>query len=120
VGGVNQKIEGFFQVCKEKGLDGSQGVIIPRQNVGQLMLSDEVITAVKERQFNIWAVEHIDQGLEILTGRESGQRNSAGNFPSDSIHDRVDKKLSVWSQKRSPAGQYPRRGGAIYRTRRRG
>lgn len=120
VGGVNQKIEGFFQVCKEKGLDGSQGVIIPRQNVGQLMLSDEVITAVKERQFNIWAVEHIDQGLEILTGRESGQRNLAGNFPSDSIHDRVDKKLSAWSQKRSSAGQYPRRGGAIYRTRRRG
>lgn len=120
VGGINQKIEGFFQVCQEKGLDGSQGVIIPQQNVGQLLLSDEVIIAVKKRRFHIWAVEHIDEGLEILTGQESGQRSTVGYFPPGSIHDRVDKKLAAWSQKRNPGGQHFRRGGATYRTRRRG
>ncbi len=73
IGGVNQKIEGFFQVCKLKGLTGKQGVIIPRVNMKHLMLSDEILEAVNEGKFHIWAIDTIDQGMEILTGVKSGK-----------------------------------------------
>jgi len=99
VGGINQKIEGFFRVCLRRGLNGSQGVIIPRQNIGQLMLDEAVIEAVRNRQFHIWAVEHIDQGLEILTGMPAGQRGQDGRFPPGTVHFLVDRKLEEWNKK---------------------
>ncbi len=120
VGGVNQKIEGFFKVCKERGLNGKQGVIIPKQNVEQLMLDSEVVGAVKDRMFNVWAVEHIDEGLEILTGRIAGKRGEEGRFTGDSVHYLVNNKLSEWSYRRSNTvrpGLHPSR--EIQRIRRR-
>jgi len=99
VGGINEKIEGFFAVCQSNGFTGKQGVIIPRQNIRNLMLSDEVVEAVRARKFNIWAVEHIDQGLEIITGISAGCRDDRGNFTYGSIHYLVDKKLKEWSLK---------------------
>lgn len=104
VGGVNQKIEGFYAVCKHKGLDGRQGVIIPRQNVSQLMLSDEVIAAVETGAFHVWAVATIDEGLEIVTGVPAGIREESGKFTSGSVHELVDKKLSSWSARRAYYG----------------
>ncbi|MEN6390978.1 MAG: ATP-binding protein [Syntrophomonas sp.] len=98
VGGVNQKIEGFFEVCRHRGLNGKQGVIIPRQNVSQLMLDEEVVSAILAKQFNVWAVDHIDQGIEILSGKEAGKRGKDGRFPAGSMHYLVDKKLEEWNK----------------------
>jgi len=100
VGGVNQKIEGFFKTCKDKGLNGRQGVIIPKQNITQLMLDTEVVEAVRQRKFNIWAVDHIDQGLEILTGMPAGERDEKGNFTPDTVHYLVNQKLQKWTEMR--------------------
>ncbi len=119
VGGVNQKIEGFYKVCKERGLNGKQGVIIPKQNAEQLMLDLEVVKAVKNEMFNVWAVGHINEGLEILTGKVAGKRGEGGKFTTDSVHYLVDKKLTEWSYKRSKVrpGFHPSR--EIQRVRRR-
>lgn len=103
VGGVNQKIEGYFRVCSQRGLNGRQGVIIPRQNIPNLMLDDAVISAVREKQFYIWAVEHIDQGIEILTGFPAGVRSPEGRFSTRSIHYLVDKQLEEWNRRRRTA-----------------
>ncbi len=100
VGGVNQKIEGFFRVCQNQGLDGKQGVVIPRQNISNLMLDEEVVIAVKNRKFNIWAIKHINEGLEILTGITAGERDESGKFTPGSIHDLVDNKLKKWNYQR--------------------
>lgn len=109
VGGVNQKIEGFFKTCQALGLNGRQGVIIPIQNVSQLMLDDEVIEAIGQKQFNLWAISHIDQGLEILTGKEAGSRDDYGRFPADSIHYLVDQKLRQWNERRQNGNNGTRR-----------
>ncbi len=93
IGGVNEKIEGFFDVCKAKGLTGKQGVMIPHLNVGDLMLKKEVIEAVKNGIFRIYAVKTIDQGIEILTGAEAGERMEDGKFKEGTVNDLVDKKL---------------------------
>jgi len=98
IGGVNQKIEGFYKVCKIKGINGEQGVIIPKQNVNDLMLKEEVINAVKEGKFHIYAVETIEEGIEILTGVKAGQKNEKGNYPKGSIHCLVDNKLHEYSK----------------------
>lgn len=100
VGGVNWKIEGFFQICKMKGLDGKQGVIIPHQNVKQLMLNDEVVAAVKNKEFNIWAIQSINEGIEILTGIVAGVKNDNGDFPEKTVHFLVNQKLNKWANKR--------------------
>lgn len=94
IGGVNEKIEGFFKVCRLKGLTGSQGVMIPHQNVKNLMLSNDVIEAVKAGMFHIYAVSHIDEGIEILTGIPAGVRQKNGSFPKGTIHYMVDARLS--------------------------
>jgi len=99
IGGVNQKIEGFFQVCRAKGLDGSQGVMIPHQNVRNLMLRDEVVQAAKEGKFHIYAVSTIDEGIEILTGVEVGQKSKDGSYPEGSIDWRVDRQLKEMAGK---------------------
>ncbi len=93
IGGVNQKIEGFFQVCKTKGLTDRQGVMIPRSNVKNLMLKREVVTAVEENQFHIYPVETIEEGIEILTHVPAGIPDDKGNFPLDSVYGKVQKKL---------------------------
>jgi ATP-dependent Lon protease len=93
IGGVNEKIEGFFDVCKAKGLTGRQGVIIPHLNVGDLMLRKDVIEAVKEGKFHIYPVKMINQGVEILTGIEAGERVEDGTFKEGTVNYLVDKKL---------------------------
>jgi predicted ATP-dependent protease len=94
IGGVNEKIEGFFDTCRAKGLTGAQGVIIPKRNVKNLMLKKEVIDAVKEGKFAIYPIEYVDEGLEILTGMEVGLRDSSGNFPEGTLNYMVEKRLS--------------------------
>jgi lon-related putative ATP-dependent protease len=93
IGGVNYKIEGFFAVCKAQGLTGDQGVMIPRSNLHNLMLKDEVVEAVKEGKFNIWSVTTIDQGIEILTGMPAGERQPDGSYPAGTINYKVDSRL---------------------------
>ncbi|OGP15705.1 MAG: ATP-dependent protease [Deltaproteobacteria bacterium GWA2_55_10] len=93
IGGVNQKIEGFFEVCKAKGLTGAQGVIIPKRNVRHLMLKREVVDAVKDGKFAVYPIEHVDEGLEILTGMQAGERDTNGNFPEGTLNDLVEKRL---------------------------
>lgn len=93
IGGINEKIEGFYKICKLKGLNGKQGVMMPIQNVKNLTLKDEIVEAVKKGDFSIYAIDHIDQGIEILTGVKAGSRDSEGNFPEGTINYLVDKKL---------------------------
>jgi predicted ATP-dependent protease len=93
IGGVNQKVEGFFDVCKAKGLTGKQGVMIPQLNVDDLMLRKDVVEAVKEGKFHIYPVKTIDQGIEILTGIEAGEGPGDGRFKEGTVNDLVDKKL---------------------------
>jgi len=93
IGGVNEKIEGFFLCCKNSGLTGKQGVMIPHPNVKDLMLRDEVIDAVKDGKFHIWAVKTIDEGIKILTGVNAGTRGKNGKYPKNSINGLVDEKL---------------------------
>jgi lon-related putative ATP-dependent protease len=100
IGGVNEKIEGFFDVCRERGLDGEQGVLIPASNVKHLMLRHEVIEAVDAGQFHIYPVETIDQGIELLTGLEAGVPDAEGNYPEESINGRVKKRLDELAEKR--------------------
>ena len=82
IGGVNEKIEGFFKICKTRGLDGSHGVMIPKLNIQNLNLSDEVVEAVKERKFHIYAISTIEQGIEILTGVPAGKKRFKWQIPS--------------------------------------
>lgn len=96
VGGVNEKIEGFYKVCAKRGLNGRQGVIIPKQNVDDLMLDEEIVQSVKMKKFHIWAVEDIDQGLEILTGLPAGKKDENDEYPKDSIHYLVNQKIKKW------------------------
>jgi len=93
IGGVNEKLEGWFHTCKLRGLTGTQGALIPAANVKNLMLKDEVIEAVEAGQFHIYPVEHIDQGIELLTGLPSGKPGDDGSCPVGSIHYRVAKRL---------------------------
>ena len=86
IGGVNEKIEGFFEVCKLKGLTGQQGVMIPESNVQNLMLKEEVIEAVKAGKFNIYAVKTIDEGIEFLTGKKAGMKLSDGTFEENTVN----------------------------------
>jgi lon-related putative ATP-dependent protease len=93
IGGVNQKIEGFFEVCKAKGLTGTQGVIIPEQNIGDLMLHKDVVEAVKQGKFRIYSVLKIEQGIELLTGVPAGVRDSTGRYPVETVYGKADNKL---------------------------
>jgi lon-related putative ATP-dependent protease len=99
IGGVNEKIEGFFEVCKARGLTGQQGVMIPESNVQNLMLKEEILDAVKEGKFHIYAVSTIDQGIEILTGINAGARRKDGAFEKETVNERVDKRLREMAQK---------------------
>lgn len=93
VGGVNEKIEGFFRLCEARGLTGEQGVIIPRANVANLMLDDRVVQAVRKGQFNVYAVRHVDEALSLLVGREVGVADARGRFPAGSVNALVVERL---------------------------
>lgn len=99
IGGVNEKIEGYFDICAERGLTGEEGVMIPATNVKHLMLRENVIEAVREGQFHIWAVETIDQGLEVLTGQPAGVPNDKGEYPIGSVNRAVARNLRQFAAK---------------------
>jgi predicted ATP-dependent protease len=99
IGGVNEKIEGFFDVCKTKGLTGQQGVLIPAENVDDLMLKSEVIEAVANGQFHIYPVKSISQGIEILTGVQAGSRGANGRFAPGSVFFRANARLKEMAEK---------------------
>ena len=105
IGGVNEKIEGFFDLCKARGLSGAQGVIIPATNVRHLMLRQDVVDAVRASQFRIYAVETIDQGIAILTGVSAGEPDASGNFPEGSVNQKVEARLVDFASKRLAAAQ---------------
>ena len=98
IGGVNEKIEGFFRICKTRGLDGTHGVMIPKLNVKNLNLSDEVVEAVKNKQFHIYAISTIEQGIELLTGVPAGKKDSTGRFPAGSINFLAYAKLRKYAK----------------------
>jgi len=93
IGGVNEKIEGFFDVCRILGLTGSQGVLIPASNVDDLMLREDVLDAVSSGKFHIWPVARIEQGIELLTGQAAGHRNGDGSFEDNTVFGKVDRRL---------------------------
>ena len=93
IGGVNEKIEGFFDVCNSRGLNKKQGVIIPVQNIKELMLREEVIDAVNKGKFHIYPIRRVEEGIEILTGVKSGKRNAKGIYEGNSVFDLVEKKI---------------------------
>ena len=98
IGGVNLKIEGFFDVCKERGLSGTQGVMIPKTNVPDLMLREDVLEAVNKKVFHIYAVSSIDEGIEILTGQKAGSKRANGSFEPATVYHRVDSKLRFYAE----------------------
>jgi lon-related putative ATP-dependent protease len=97
IGGVNEKIEGFFDICKLRGLSGEQAVIIPQSNVVNLMLKDEVIKAVNNNLFTIYSIEHVDEALALLMGMDSGRLNENGEYPPASINELIQKKLEYFT-----------------------
>jgi predicted ATP-dependent protease len=99
IGGVNEKIEGFFEVCRVRGLSGKQGVIIPASNVKHLMLKEDVVAAISQGNFHIYPVRTIDEGIETLTGIKAGKRLKNGSFQADSINDRVQQRLITLAKK---------------------
>jgi predicted ATP-dependent protease len=98
VGGINEKIEGFFKTCKVKGISGSQGVIIPKGNVPNLMLDDEVIKSVADGKFHIWPISTAEEGLAIFTGREPGEIDEDGNYPEGSFNHKANERLTKFAE----------------------
>jgi lon-related putative ATP-dependent protease len=113
VGGVNEKIEGFFDLCKARGLTGEQGFLIPASNVQHLMLKRDVVEAVEAGKFHVYPIATIDQGIEILTGVEAGERDATGSFPEGSINHRVERRLIELAEKRKAEGQPPKSGSEL-------
>jgi predicted ATP-dependent protease len=108
VGGVTRKVEGYFEVCKRHGLTGRQGVILPKDNIQHLHLHDEVVTAVAGERFHIYAVEHITEAMEILTGLPSGKLRKNGSYTQGSLYRRADdrlKELAALSARKSGKSQ---------------
>ena len=111
IGGVNEKIEGFFRICKERGLTGQQGVLIPRDNVRHLMLKDEVVQAVEEGKFHVWAVDNVEQGIELLTGMPAGGRRADGSYPIGTVNYLADRQLRSFADRLKEFGPVALRGG---------
>jgi predicted ATP-dependent protease len=100
IGGVNEKIEGFFDICQARDLTGDQGVLIPTANVKHLMVRQDVIEAVREGQFHIYPIETVDQGMELLTGMPAGKRGKDGAYPPDSVNGRVQAAVTYLAEQR--------------------
>ena len=98
IGGVNEKIEGYFQICKMRGLTGEHGVMIPVQNVDNLQLSDEIIEAVKNKLFHIYAISTIEEGIEVLTGVPAGKKDASGHFPAGTVNYLVYQKIKKYAE----------------------
>jgi lon-related putative ATP-dependent protease len=98
IGGVNEKIEGFYDVCRARGLTGTQGVLIPAANVRHLMLREDVVQAVRERRFSIYPIRTIDEGIGLLTGVESGERGPDGSYPAASVNGRVERRIAAFAE----------------------
>lgn len=99
IGGVNEKIEGFYSLCKLRGLTGKQGVLIPEKNLRNLMLKEEVVEAIRESKFHIWAVKDVDEGIEVLTGITAGKQNPDGTYPEGTVNYVVSQKLMELAKK---------------------
>jgi lon-related putative ATP-dependent protease len=99
IGGGNYKIEGFFDVCRERGLTGAQGVIVPASNVQHLMLREDVVEAVRQGQFHVYSISTIDEALELLTGMQAGARAADGTYPAESINGRVQAQLVRFAER---------------------
>ncbi|MCM8816475.1 MAG: AAA family ATPase [Candidatus Omnitrophica bacterium] len=99
IGGVNEKIEGFYSLCKLRGLTGNQGVIIPEKNLTHLMLKEEVVEAMREGKFHVWAVKNVDEGIEILTGIPAGKQNEDGTYPEGTVNYIVSQRLMEFAKK---------------------
>lgn len=97
IGGVNEKIEGFFDLCKKRGLNSEQGVVIPASNKSNLMLRSDVVKAVENGQFHVYAIENLNEAIELMTGQTAGERDSEGHFPEDSVNFLVESKLNYYS-----------------------
>jgi ATP-dependent Lon protease len=104
IGGVNLKIEGFYDVCRARGLTGRQGVMIPRQNVRDLMLRHDVVEAVRAGKFHMYAIGNVDEGIALLTGRKAGRRLRSGAFEAGSINALVDRKLESFARRQKKYG----------------
>jgi lon-related putative ATP-dependent protease len=104
IGGVNEKIEGFYDICQARGLTGDQGVIIPRSNVKHLMLRRDVVQAVENGDFQVYAIESIDEGIEILTGEPAGERQEDGSYPEGTVNYLVEEALRALAEKRAQFG----------------
>ncbi|RJP18590.1 MAG: ATP-dependent protease [Candidatus Abyssobacteria bacterium SURF_5] len=98
IGGVNEKIEGFFKICKTRGLKGNEGVLIPRMNVDDLMLNEEIVEAVRKGKFHIFSVNTVDEGLELLTGMKCGTRTKTGKYPKGTLNRLVVDRLEILSR----------------------
>jgi len=99
IGGVNQKVEGYFDVCRQKGLTGHQGVIIPRANLTHLMLKEEVVSAVQAGQFHVYQVGNVTEGIQILTGVPAGVPDAEGVYPPDTVYGRIQNKLNIFIER---------------------
>jgi lon-related putative ATP-dependent protease len=108
VGGVSQKIEGFFDLCRERGLTGEQGVIIPESNIKDLMLRPDVVEAVKAGQFHVYAVDHVEQAMELLTGMPAGMPDAEGIYPEGSVNWSIQLRLAEWTSLRQQYAGQPR------------
>lgn len=101
IGGVNEKIEGFYDICKLNGLTGKQGVIIPIQNINDLMLREDIIEAVKKNNFHIYPITRVEEGIEILTGVKAGNKTDKG-YEAGTVFDKVEKKIQeLYSKSRA-------------------
>ena len=111
IGGINQKIEGMYDVCRVLGLTGDQGVLMPKRNLRNLMLRDDVVEAIKNGKFHVYAVDTIDEGMEVLTGGTAGERSDDGAYPEGTINHLVDRRLKKLNE--SMRGYY---GGLLAAT----
>jgi predicted ATP-dependent protease len=107
IGGVNEKIEGFFDACRVAGFTGRQGVIIPASNVKHLMLRQDVVAAAAEERFRIFPIETVDQGLELLTGLPAGEPGEDGSYPPATINHRIAARLDTFAAKAAELGRSP-------------
>lgn len=110
IGGVNEKIEGYFDVCAQRGLTGQQGVLIPASNAVHLMLRRDIVAAAAAGKFRIFPISHIDEGIEILTGVKAGERDENGRFPKASVNARVEARLAELAQRRRAFGSHDAKG----------